>query len=66
MVSYKGVIFVTRLLKLRQHQMSDSFAALFEQSLNEIDMTLVLLLLEQSSISMQIGSPCMPVLNQRE
>ena len=39
MVSYKGVIFVTRLLKLRQHQMSDSFAALFEQSLNEIDMT---------------------------
>ena len=39
MVSYKGVIFVTRLLKLRQYQMSDSFAALFEQSLNEIDMT---------------------------
>ena len=39
MVSYKGMIFVTRLLKLRQHQMSDSFAALFEQSLNEIDMT---------------------------
>ncbi len=39
MVSYNGVIFVTRLLKLRQHQMSDSFAALFEQSLNEIDMT---------------------------
>jgi len=39
MVSYKGVIFVTCLLKLRQHQMSDSFAALFEQSLNEIDMT---------------------------
>lgn len=39
MVSYTGVIFVTRLLKLRQHQMSDSFAALFEQSLNEIDMT---------------------------
>ena len=39
MVSCKGVIFVTRLLKLRQHQMSDSFAALFEQSLNEIDMT---------------------------
>ena len=39
MVSYKGVIFITRLLKLRQHQMSDSFAALFEQSLNEIDMT---------------------------
>ena len=39
MVSYKGVIFVTRLSKLRQHQMSDSFAALFEQSLNEIDMT---------------------------
>ena len=39
MVSYKVVIFVTRLLKLRQHQMSDSFAALFEQSLNEIDMT---------------------------
>ena len=39
MVSYKGVIFVTRFLKLRQHQMSDSFAALFEQSLNEIDMT---------------------------
>ena len=39
MVSYKGVFFVTRLLKLRQHQMSDSFAALFEQSLNEIDMT---------------------------
>ena len=39
MVSYKGVIFVTRVLKLRQHQMSDSFAALFEQSLNEIDMT---------------------------
>jgi len=33
------MIFVTRLLKLRQHQMSDSFAALFEQSLNEIDMT---------------------------
>ena len=39
MESYKGVIFVTRLLTLRQHQMSDSFAALFEQSLNEIDMT---------------------------
>ena len=39
MVSYKDVFFVTRLLKLRQHQMSDSFAALFEQSLNEIDMT---------------------------
>ena len=39
MVSYKGLIFVARLLKLRQHQMSDSFAALFEQSLNEIDMT---------------------------
>ena len=66
MVSYKGVIFVTRLLKLRQHQMSDSFAALFEQSLNEIDMTPGAIVTEQSSISMQIGSPCMPALNQRE
>ena len=46
MVSYKDVFFVTRLLKVRQHQMTDSFAALFEQSLNEIDISAILIALK--------------------